>query len=259
MEKETNGKGAEVMGNSSGNNSSPSNSSRNRDRILGKIRRALDAAEHDSARAFMVQKRLKGHKRNLVPSRASLPAVSRARLFQTMLEAQSATVAHITSPDALPGAVAQYLASRNLGKIITTGDDPLFDRLDWKSALIARSSAASSDTALADVPVSLSRAHYGVSETGTLFLLSGPQNPTSLNFLPSTQIITVHERDIVGCYEEAWDGIRQGVDMVRRGASALPRTVNMISGPSRTGDIEQTIVLGAHGPKHLHVIISRDG
>ena len=39
------------------------------------------------------------------------------------------------------------------------------------------------------------------------------------------------------------------------GEGSLPRTVNLISGPSRTADIEQTIVRGAHGPKRLHVVI----
>ena len=231
----------------------------NRDRILTKIRHALNAADHDSARAFMVQKRLKGHKRNLVPSRANMPASSMLQLFQSMLEAQSASVEHITSKDMLPGVVAQYLARHGFSKVITTGSDPLFEGLDWKSVLIARSTGVIDDGILGDVTVSLSRASYGVSETGTLLLLSGPQNPTSLNFLPLVQIIAVHERDIVGSYEEAWDGIRLSVDMARRGALGLPRTVNMISGPSRTADIEQTIVLGAHGPRQLHVIILREG
>jgi len=39
----------------------------------------------------------------------------------------------------------------------------------------------------------------------------------------------------------------------RRGQ--LPRATNLVSGPSRTGDIEQTIVLGAHGPYRVHVVI----
>jgi L-lactate dehydrogenase complex protein LldG len=38
----------------------------------------------------------------------------------------------------------------------------------------------------------------------------------------------------------------------------LPRTVNFITGPSRTGDIEQRIVLGAHGPRRLHIVVVDD-
>ena len=51
--------------------------------------------------------------------------------------------------------------------------------------------------------------------------------------------------------EQAWD-------MARAEFGQMPRAVNFISGPSRTGDIEQTIVLGAHGPYRVHVIIVRN-
>lgn len=88
------------------------------------------------------------------------------------------------------------------------------------------------------------------AETGTLFLVSGADNPTTLNFLPETHIVLICAGDVAGSYEEAFDRLR-----AIYGESTLPRTVNLISGPSRTADIEQTIVRGAHGPKRLHVVI----
>jgi L-lactate dehydrogenase complex protein LldG len=96
----------------------------------------------------------------------------------------------------------------------------------------------------------LSRAVAAAAETGTLFLVSGADNPTTLAFLPETHTILIRAGDVVGCYEEAFDRLR-----ALYGAGTLPRTVNMISGPSRTADIEQTIVRGAHGPKRLHVVV----
>ena len=39
------------------------------------------------------------------------------------------------------------------------------------------------------------------------------------------------------------------------GRGGVPRTLNFISGPSRSGDVEQKIVLGAHGPRALHLIV----
>jgi L-lactate dehydrogenase complex protein LldG len=71
-----------------------------------------------------------------------------------------------------------------------------------------------------------------------------------LNFLPECHTVLVAASDIVGSYEEAWDRIR-----ALSGDATLPRSVNLISGPSRTADIEQTIVRGAHGPRRLHVLI----
>jgi L-lactate dehydrogenase complex protein LldG len=83
-----------------------------------------------------------------------------------------------------------------------------------------------------------------------LFLVSGADNPTTLNFLPEAHMVLINASDILGSYEEAWDRLRAAY-----GEATLPRTVNMISGPSRTADIEQTIVRGAHGPRRLHVLI----
>jgi L-lactate dehydrogenase complex protein LldG len=81
-------------------------------------------------------------------------------------------------------------------------------------------------------------------------LLSGPQTPTTLNFLPDTHIVVVRADQVVATYEDGWDRLR--VDR------PLPRVVNFITGPSRTGDIEQRIVLGAHGPRRLHIVVIED-
>jgi len=127
------------------------------------------------------------------------------------------------------------------------GTDPVLGTLPWDAApeLERRFGAAEAEDRAA-----LSRAVAAAAETGTLFLISGADNPTTLSFLPEAHTILIRSSDIVGCYEEAFDLLR-----ALFGAGTLPRTVNMISGPSRTADIEQTIVRGAHGPKHLHVVI----
>jgi L-lactate dehydrogenase complex protein LldG len=88
------------------------------------------------------------------------------------------------------------------------------------------------------------------AETGTLVLLSGPQTYASAGLLPETHIVIVPASRIVAGHEEAFG-------LIRTERGELPRAVNFISGPSRTGDIEQTIVLGAHGPYRVHAIVVR--
>jgi L-lactate dehydrogenase complex protein LldG len=92
-----------------------------------------------------------------------------------------------------------------------------------------------------------SRAWAGIADTGTLVLLSGPDNPTRLNFLPDYHLVFLRKDQIVADKKAIWQKLEQ--------QGALPRAVNFISGPSRTADIEQTIALGAHGPRFLWVFV----
>ena len=86
-------------------------------------------------------------------------------------------------------------------------------------------------------------------QDGTLVLASGADNPVN-SYLPETHIVVVEDKDLVGGYEGAWDKIR-----ARFGRRAMPRTVNLVSGPSRTADIGGQLVMGAHGPRRLCVIL----
>ena len=101
--------------------------------------------------------------------------------------------------------------------------------------------------------VTLARA--GVAETGTLILASGAHAPTKLNYLPETHIVVVAARDVVATYEQGLDKVRGADKAALLPRPLLPRTVNWISGPSRTADIEQTILVGVHGPKRIAVFI----
>ena len=113
----------------------------------------------------------------------------------------------------------------------------------------AKLTPASSKPSDGSDAVTLSHAVAGVAETGTLVLASGPDNPTTLNFLPEHHIVVLEAKDVVGDYESVWDALRKKV------GAKMPRTVNWITGASRSADIEQVLLNGAHGPKGLHVII----
>ncbi|RLU01824.1 MAG: hypothetical protein D9N11_11360 [Ketobacter sp.] len=96
--------------------------------------------------------------------------------------------------------------------------------------------------------VAITQAFCGIADTGTVLCLSSPGNPTSLNFLPEHHIVLLEKKQIVAGKQDAWR-------LLRNAALDTPRAINLISGPSRTADIEQTIQLGAHGPRSLTVII----
>ena len=95
----------------------------------------------------------------------------------------------------------------------------------------------------------LSFAFAGVAESGTLALVSGRDNPTTLNFLPDNHVVVVKRDDIVADYEAVFVKLRAVY-----GKGGAPRTLNLITGPSRSADIEQTLLLGAHGPRRLHIV-----
>ena len=213
--------------------------------ILGKIGKSLGGNVNDAARAAAVRDRLANPPKGIIPERGQLTEGERVRLFVEMAEAVQATTAQVSSTDDVAEAVADYLRSRNLPQTVKTGSDPRLDAVDWSRAPnLFRTTGASGG----DDPVGLSFAAAGVAETGTLVLTSGPDNPTTLNFLPENHIVVVSAPDIAGDYESVLKGARQS-------DGSLPRTVNLITGPSRSGDIEQTLLLGAHGPRNLHIIV----
>lgn len=217
-----------------------------RDRVLGDLRRSLKRDGGDSSGAEINQ-RLAEHPRNLIPGRAQLPPEERIALFRGMLAELSATSAQVASADEVPAAVADYLKSENLPANLRMAPDPALEALPWADQPLLE---ITSGPARESDPVSLTGALAGIAESGTLLLHSGPAGPTTLNFLPENHIVVLDAGRVLATYEDGWDQMR-----ARFGEGTLPRTVNWITGPSRTGDIEQTIQLGAHGPRRLHVIL----
>jgi L-lactate dehydrogenase complex protein LldG len=218
-----------------------------RDAVLGKVRRALGVSGDELERRRAVVARLSEPRPNLIPARGQLDAEARVALFTAMAEKVSATVLRLPGLEDVPRAVADHLRRHNLPQRIRTGVDPVFDALPWEREPQLERLVGPSDGSDA---VALSRAFAGIAETGTLALLSGPENPTTLNFLPDTHLVMIATSDIAGDYEAVWRRIR-GL----YGEGEMPRTVNLVTGPSRSADIEQTLILGAHGPRALHILI----
>ena len=218
-----------------------------REALTGKIRRSLGVTGEEVERRRTVATRLDSPQPNVIPSRGQLDPEERVKLFCRMAEKVSATVLRVPKPEDVPGVVAAYLRNHNLPQQIRTGVDPAIEALPWDRQPQLERQLGASDGHDA---VSLGRAVAGVAESGTLVMLSGADNPTTLNFLPDTHIVMVDAKDIAGDYETVWRQIRE-----LYGSGQLPRTVNFVTGPSRSADIEQTLILGAHGPRALHILV----
>ena len=212
-----------------------------RDTVLGAIRGAL--APRCTTGAAEVDARLAARVRNLVPARAQVAGRTAIDDFQRMATDAAANVVRVRAWDRVPGAVQEILRGENYAARLVMAPDPHLSALPWA----ARTLEVREGRAEADDQVSLGRALVGIAETGTLMLASGPQSPTTLGFLPEMHVVALAAEDIVGAYEDGWARLRA--------KGPMPRTVNFITGPSRSADIEQTLQMGAHGPRKLAIVI----
>jgi len=219
-----------------------------REAILGNIRRSLKRQRPADTPAL--EARLASPPEGPIPARGQLPRPQRIELFLDMASRAAATVARVSSNDDVPGAVADYLARENLPARIKLAPDPQLQGLPWDKRPLIEISAGRSH---GEDAVSLCRAEAGIAETGTLMLASGPESPTTLNFLPDTEIVLLPAEAVVGGMEEAWRILR-----ARFPGQSLPRTVNFVTGPSRSADIGLKLQLGAHGPRRLHILLVGD-
>jgi L-lactate dehydrogenase complex protein LldG len=210
-----------------------------RDNILGSIRAALGRSRPlTDTEAASVRAALRENRRGPLPDMIWQP-VSRFRERCLLL---SSTVDEIGGLELLPAAVKRYLASNNLPQACVCW--PQFAALDWAGAGLA----VQARPATGEDAVGVTGAFCAIAETGTLMLLSGAGTPLTNSLLPETHVAVVQASRIVRCIEDAWD-------LLRREHGALPRQVAFVSGPSRTADIEMTLVIGIHGPYRVHIVL----
>jgi L-lactate dehydrogenase complex protein LldG len=219
-----------------------------RDAMLAAIRRGLRRGALPEDQAAMLRGRLAAHPRHLIPARSRLAHAEQVALFVANLEKEFGSVMRVADLDAVPEAIARYLASQNLPTDIVMAPHPELRAIPWANYPLLHLREGRAE---ATDMVSLQHAFAGIAETGTLMLPSAPQRPTTLNLLADTEIVLLRASRLVGAYEEAWDLLRAEHD-------GMPRNVMLVTGPSRSADIEQTLELGAHGPRRLHVVLVED-
>lgn len=220
-----------------------------RNRILDKVRSGVAAGAtggfvSETERWATIHARLAEQAPHLVPERvagkgqAELPAILRR-----WLELTGAHMIEVAGAADLPAAIAGYLRGHNQPLRVRIGADQRLAAVPWShepALTIDKGAADAADSA------SVTHALAAVAETGTAVIASGPDNPVTLSFLPETNIVVVARADIVGPLEEALARVPRG---------AMPRTLNLVTGPSRSADIGGIPVLGAHGPRRLCMIV----
>jgi L-lactate dehydrogenase complex protein LldG len=218
-----------------------------RELVLGSIRQALGASGREAPRRKVVADRLAAHPTGVIPNRGQLEPKARVALLAEMIAAAAGSVAPVNDLAGVPGAVAEFLRRHNLPLSVRRGYDARLATLPWQLEGALEVTTGASD---GQQRASVSHAFGAVAETGTLVLTSVSDNPTSLNFLPDNHIVVVDVNDVIGDFETIFAQLR-----LHFGVGQLPRVVNLITGPSRSADIEQTLIIGAHGPRRLHVIL----
>jgi hypothetical protein len=206
-----------------------------RERILGRLHDALNGDRAGDWRA--------GLERRL----AQVPQLIRPKLpddllacFMEKLTLSGGTFEQLDIGDGVAAAIAGFLRRQGLPMRIRVA--PALQGIGWGDRL-----EVSYGTTRGDDPVSVTPAFCAVAETGSVVLLSSAASPTLLNFLPDVHIVVVETTQLVSHYEDVWVKLRA--------LAAIPRSVNFITGPSKTADIEQTLQIGAHGPRCLHVVL----
>ena len=166
--------------------------------------------------------------------------------FADRAKAAAAQVKIVDRIENVPSVTAEILRSRNLPAIVHLPPDRLLrllDRIPWNEAggpSISRGLPTGEDVAIAV-------ASFAIAETGTLVYTASPLRPPSWHFRAGVEIAVISADHICGTLEDVLEQITK--------SGSLPSTINLVTGPSRTGDIEQTLELGAHGPRELVILI----
>lgn len=227
-----------------------------RDQILGSIRKSLGRGPLEGEAAAALHQRLAMPARNLIPDRtAGQDTEGLARQLVAKLGEAACSVDEAASLAEVPSRIAAWLQRENLPARLVQAPG-LADGLDWTATPTLEVKTGTAD---GSEDTSVTPVFAAIAETGTLMLLSDAATPTGLNFLPENHIAVVRRSQVVGPLEDAWSRLRAARTEAGGAVGAgMPRSVNLITGPSRTGDIEQRIQMGAHGPRRLHVIVVDD-
>ena len=170
-----------------------------RERILGAVRHSLGRAGPlpESVRAGL-ERRLSAPTPNLKPALAEDPV----SLFVRKANAAHARVSTVPTLAGVSEVVVRHIDDNGLDDAIVVA--PELEGVQWSNRLVVEARAARGSDR-----VGVTGAFAGIAETGSVMLLSGPESPTTLNFLPEDHIVVLRESRIVPHPEDAWALLRK--------------------------------------------------
>jgi L-lactate dehydrogenase complex protein LldG len=213
-----------------------------RENILGRIRKAQGRPGAEPTEAEIAQARATIARHEAGPQPPFAHAADRMAQFRKECDRLGTTHAAVASENEIPAEVARYLGAAGLERRVAGWRE--FAGLDWAGAGVAFDDRP----ATGDDRTGITGCFCAIAETGTVLLLSSPQTPKVTALLPETHICVVRTPRMLDTLEDAFALLRGEV-------GEPPRAVFFVSGPSRTADIEQTIVIGAHGPYRVHILL----
>lgn len=210
--------------------------------ILGRIRKAHGraGAEPTNEELLAIREAMADHEIGPLPG-VALP-IDRLAQFRAECARLGSSHAELQHLREVPAEVARYLEGNQLEKRVVLWQEHA--GLPWAEAGVAIDARPANGNDRTGV----TGCFCAIAETGTVLLLSSPERPKATALLPETHVCIVSRARIVDTMEEAFA-------MMRNAQGEPPRATWFVSGPSRTADIEQTIVVGAHGPYRVHVIL----
>lgn len=213
-----------------------------RENILARIRKAQGrpGGEPSAEEMLAIRSSMTDHEIGPLPG-VALP-IDQLAQFRSECARLGSSCAELAGPRDVPAEVARYLDANGLERRIVTWTE--LAGLPWAEAGIT----ADARPANGDDRTGVTGCFCAIAETGTVLLLGSPARPKATALLPETHVCIVRRSRLVDTMEEAFA-------MMRNELGEPPRATWFVSGPSRTADIEQTIVIGAHGPYRVHVIL----
>ena len=209
-----------------------------RENIMQRIRQANEFCAEANAQQ-MIEQRLHQHARG---PRPQWPG-NLITHFIKKAQQSAASISMVDGEADLVDAVRAYLVEQSVDNRLLCASTALIKGLNWPDDVFIEARAATTHD-----KVVLVEAFAGIAETGSVVMCSSQETPVSLNFLADYFICVVHQKNVVNTIDDLWKKIREE-------KSQMPRAVNIITGPSRTADVEQIIQMGAHGPRKVHVLL----